>query len=195
MQYKYFTLLCIFILTACAGNDNKDPRIRISTKYGNIDVELYAARAPRTVAAVLAYVDSGYYKNTAFYRVLNLENQQSHAPKAELIQGGLWKTNYKKLHSLTGIPHETTAQTNTLHKNGAISLARSEPGTAKTEFFICIGDQSGLNYGGENNPDNQGYAAFGMVVKGMDVVMKIYRAPEVDQAFDPPVYIYNIVRL
>jgi peptidyl-prolyl cis-trans isomerase A (cyclophilin A) len=76
-----------------------------------------------------------------------------------------------------------------------ISLARLEPGTASTEFFICIGKQSGFDYGGENNPDGQGYAAFGKVIKGMEVVRKIYNRPEDEQAFTPPVSIYDIVRM
>jgi peptidyl-prolyl cis-trans isomerase A (cyclophilin A) len=81
-----------------------------------------------------------------------------------------------------------------LHKDGTISLARLQPGTATTEFFICIGDQPGYDFGGENNPDGQGYAAFGRVVKGMDIIKKIYNQPENDQYFTPRVPIYNIVR-
>jgi len=69
-----------------------------------------------------------------------------------------------------------------------------EPGTATTEFFICVGDQPGYDYGGENNSDGQGYAAFGKVVKGMDVVNKIYNQPESDQYFTPRIPLYNIVR-
>jgi peptidyl-prolyl cis-trans isomerase A (cyclophilin A) len=117
------------------------------------------------------------------------------APKAELIQGGIWKTNYKLSASLRGIPHETTQQTKILHKNGVISLARQAPGTANTEFFICVGDQPGFDYGGANNADGQGYAAFGKVVKGMDVVRSIYDAPENDGELDPLVYIYSIKKL
>jgi peptidyl-prolyl cis-trans isomerase A (cyclophilin A) len=82
-----------------------------------------------------------------------------------------------------------------LHKNGVISLARLAPGTANSEFFICVGDQPGFDYGGANNPDGQGYAAFGKVVKGMDIVRSIYNAPEYDQELDPFVPIYNIERL
>ena len=89
----------------------------------------------------------------------------------------------------------TTQQTKILHTDGTISLARTTPGTAGTEFFICIGNQPGLDYGGENIADKQGYAAFGKVVKGMDVVNKISRQNENDQYFDPPVAIFNVVRL
>ncbi|MBA2762728.1 MAG: peptidylprolyl isomerase [Segetibacter sp.] len=186
-------LLCI--LVACSTRQYKNPHIKIQTRLGNIEIELYPDKAPKSVSAFLSYVDSGYYKNATFYRVLNLDNQPSGSYKAELIQGGLWRTNYTKSAKLKGIPHETTQQTGILHKDGVISLARQEPGTATTEFFICIGDQPGFDFGGENNPDKQGYAAFGKVVKGMDVVRSIYRQPEDDEAFDPPVDIYNIVRL
>ena len=100
----------------------------------------------------------------------------------------------QRRRSLPGVPHETTQQTHILHTDGVISLARQAPGTATTEFFICVGDQPGFDYGGENNPDGQGYAAFGKVVKGMDVVRAIYGMPEEDQSFTPPVAIRNIVR-
>ena len=74
-------------------------------------------------------------------------------------------------------------------------MSRFGPGTASTEFFICILKQPGFDYGGDNNPDGQGYSAFGKVVKGMDVVLKIYDQPDVNSLFDPPVHIYNIDRL
>jgi peptidyl-prolyl cis-trans isomerase A (cyclophilin A) len=180
---------------ACNNAANKNPHIMISTEAGDIEVELYPDKAPHTTAAFLAYVDAGFYKNSNFYRVLNDDNQPSDAPKAELIQGGIWKTNYKKASTLPGIPHETTQQTGLLHKDGTISLARQAVGTATTEFFICVGDQPGFDFGGENNPDKQGYAAFGKVVKGMDVVRSIYKRSENNQAFDPPVLIVGIKRM
>lgn len=182
------------LLFACSSPAHKNPHIVIKTDAGNIEVELYPDKAPKTVAAFLSYVDAGYYKNGSFYRVLTDDNQPSNAPKANLIQGGIWKTNYKKATSLPGIPHEPTNKTTILHKDGVISLARQEPGTATTEFFICVGDQPGLDYGGENNPDKQGYAAFGKVVKGLDIVSRIYDRPSYEQAFDPPVIISSIVR-
>jgi peptidyl-prolyl cis-trans isomerase A (cyclophilin A) len=158
-------------------------------------VELYPDKAPKTVAAILSYIDSGLYRDASFYRVLNMDNQPSDAPKAELIQGGLWNKKGARRDLLPGIPHENTQQTGILHTNGVISLARQEPGTANTEFFICIDDQPGFDHGGANNPDGQGYAAFGKVVNGLDIVRRIYAMPENEQYFDPPVPIYRIVRL
>src|SRR5438874_3365539 len=189
-------LVCfICIIAACSSPKYKNPHVLIETKFGDIEVELYPEQAPKTVAAFLSYIDSGYYKNAAFYRVLRDDEQPTDAPKAELIQGGIWKTNYKLSSSLPGIPHETTQQTKILHKNGVISLARQAPGTANTEFFICVGDQPGFDYGGVNNPDGQGYAAFGKVVKGMDVVRSIYDASENEGEFDPLIYMYKIKKL
>jgi peptidyl-prolyl cis-trans isomerase A (cyclophilin A) len=182
----------LLLVIACISPSNKNPHIEIQTSIGDIEVELYGAQAPKTVTAFLSYVDSGFYKNTTFYRVLNDENQPSDAFKSEIIQGGIWGLGRNK--PLPGIPHEPTSQTHILHKDGTISLARLQPGTATTEFFICIGDQPGYDFGGENNPDGQGYAAFGRVVKGMDIIKKIYNQPENDQYFTPRVPIYNIVR-
>ena len=116
-------------------------------------------------------------------------------PKAKLIQGGIWKTNSEKAIAMQGIPHETTQQTGILHTDGVLSMARQAPGTATTEFFICVGNQPGFDYGGENNPDGQGYAAFGKCSKRNGCIRKIYDQPEQDQAFVPPVAIISIKRL
>ena len=192
ITFRYLLVALTLLFSACSSKKYKNPHIEIETKIGDIEVELYPDQAPKSVAAFLSYIDAGYYNNASFYRVLNVDNQPSNAPKAELIQGGLYGS---KRPGLPGIPHETTQQTKILHKDGVISLARLEPGTANTEFFICVGDQPGFDFGGENNPDKQGYAAFGRVVKGMDIVRRIYNMPENDQRFDPPVPIYNIKRL
>ena len=194
MPRLIFFLIFSGLFAACSPR-YKNPHIRIETAAGDIEVELYPEQAPKTVAAFLSYVDSGYYKKSSFYRVLNDDNQPSNAEKSAIIQGGIWQTNYQKLQAIPGIPHEPTSQTKILHKNGVISLAREAPGTASTEFFICLGDQPGFDYGGLNNPDGQGYAAFGKVVRGMDIVWNIYNRPDNDQAFDPPIIIYNIVRM
>lgn len=182
-------------MVACSSPKYKNPHVVIETKYGDIEVELYPDHAPKTVAAFLSYIDSGYYKNATFYRVLRDDEQPTDAPKAELIQGGIWRTNYALSEKVPGIMHEPTNQTKILHTNGTISLARQAPGTANTEFFICVGDQHGFDYGGANNADGQGYAAFGKVVKGMDVVKRIYNAPENDGEFDPIIYINKIKKL
>ncbi len=192
MRYIFIVIAGIILFWSCS-NAGKSPGVIIKTEFGDIEVELYPQKAPKTVASFLAHVDSGHYKRCSFYRVLNDYNQPSDAPKAELIQGGIWKNRSLKINPAF-VPHESTQQTGILHKDGIVSMARNEPGTATTEFFICIGDQPGFDYGGKNNADGQGYAAFGKVVKGLDVVHKIYNKPEENTSFDPPVMIMNIVR-
>ena len=188
-------LLAAGLLPSChSASDPARPHVIIQTAAGDIEVELYPRQAPKTAGAFLSYVDSGFYKNASFYRVLNEDNQVTGAAISNLIQGGIWKTNHAKAVSVPGVPHEPTSQTHILHTNGVISLARDKPGTGTTEFFICVGDQPGFDYGGENNPDGQGYAAFGKVIKGMDVVRTIYHSPENNQRFTPPIQIDNISR-
>lgn len=195
MRRCVLLLLLSGLLAYCHSTSNPDkPHVIIRTADGDIEVELYLRQAPKTVGAFLSYVDSGFYRNASFYRVLNVENQPTGSGASKLIQGGIWKTDHARAVSLPGIPHETTRQTHILHTDGTISMARGAPGTATSEFFICIGDQPGFDYGGENNPDGQGYAAFGKVVKGMDIVRTIYEQPEDNQSFTPPVPILNISR-
>ncbi len=199
---EYLQTICRFVLilltTCCLFSCNADksgnPKVEIETKFGTIVVELYPAQAPLTVAAFLRYVDSGYYKKSAFYRVLTEENQSSESFKSELIQGGIWESNNKFAISLPGTPHESTEKSAILHKDGVISMARTDTGTANTEFFICVGDQHGLDYGGKRNPDGQGFASFGKVVRGQDIVRRIHKQPELNESFDPLVTIINIRR-
>ena len=192
-KYWWLLVMAICMFAACSSGDAKHPRVEISTRQGDIIIELYPDKAPKSVAAFLSYIEKDLYNNASFYRVLNDENQPSNAAKANLIQGGLYRS--KKRPDLPGIPHESTKETGILHKDGVVSLARTDPGTATSEFFICIGDQPGFDHGGANNADGLGYAAFGRVVKGLDIVRKIYNLPEYDQYFDPPVPIYNIKKL
>lgn len=183
-----------FIAGCHSAGNNGAPHVIIRTEAGDIEVEVYPKQAPKTASAFLSCIDSGFYKNGSFYRVLNDENQVTGAGASRLIQGGIWKTNHAKAVGVPGVPHEPTSTTHILHTDGTVSLARSEPGSGTTEFFICVGDQPGFDFGGENNPDGQGYAAFGRVVKGMDVVRTIYARPENNQSFTPQVHIYTIVR-
>ena len=188
-------LLAISLLAGCGGaaKNSDTVEIEIKTVEGTVVAELYPKQAPESVKAFLAIVDQGLYKRSYFYRILSDENQPSNAPKAELIQGGLWSRT-KKRPELPRIPHETTQQTGLTHSAGTLSLAREEPGSASSEFFITLSDLPGFDFGGENNADGQGYAAFGRVISGMDIIRKIYRKPETDQYFDPPVMIVDIQR-
>lgn len=194
MNYRLF-VLAMLLLANCTRPKSGNPHVEITTRFGDIEIELYPKQAPVTVAAFLSYIDSGYFDKSSFYRVLLDEDQPSYAPKSEIIQGGIWKTNSQLLSHIPGIQHETTRQTKLSHTDGTISLARLAPGSANTEFFICVGDQPGYDFGGENNPDGQGYAAFGRVVKGMDVVRRMYAAPERDGEFTPQIFIHRIRKL
>lgn len=194
MKHLIYLFLLTTLITCKEPTNSGIPHVVIETKYGEIELELYADKAPATVAAFLSYIDSGFYENTSFYRVLNVSNQPSNAPKTEILQGGLWRTKNEKARSIPGIPHESTGKTGVKHKDGVISVARLAPGTAGSEFFICIDDQPGLDEGGENVEDKLGYAAFGKVIKGMNIVRKIYMQNDRNQYLDPPVAIYNVRR-
>jgi peptidyl-prolyl cis-trans isomerase A (cyclophilin A) len=169
---NYPGLLAALISLIGAGTlsaADANPRVILETGAGNIEIEIYADKAPISAGDFLAYVDQNLYEGGAFYRVVTLENDNG-TPKIEVIQGGL--TDSEK--SLPPIAHETTEQTGILHTDGVISLGRTEPGTGGGgAFFICIGDQPALDFGETRNPDKLGFAAFGKVIDGMDVVRNI----------------------
>jgi len=167
------------------------PTIIIETSAGEIRVSLDTAHAPATTANFLRYVDQHFYDDTAFYRTVRADNQPDNAVKIDVIQGGL--------HDEAGagyapIPLERTSKTGLRHVDGAISMARDGPDTATSEFFICIGDQPELDFGGRRNPDGQGFAAFGRVTAGMEVVRRIQQSPAREQRLDPPITILRIRR-
>ena len=194
MKGIIFTISTLLVIAACTSKPPGNPKVEIQTLYGDIEMELYPKQAPKSVAAFLSYVDAGYYKETSFYRVLNEDNQPMGASEVRLIQGGIWATKSRNGLQIPNIPHESTRQTGLPHKDGTLSLARQAPGTASSEFFICIGDQPGFDFGGASNGDGQGYAAFGIVTSGMDIVRKINRQPADGELFNTPVFIKDIVR-
>ena len=182
--------LALIVISLFWGSQSKNPVIVIQTELGDIKVELYEKEAPVTVANFLSYVDSSAFTNSTFYRTVTPDNQPNNDVKIEVIQGGL----YEEDRMFPPIEHESTDKTGILHKNGVISMARNEPGTATSEFFICVGDQPELDFGGKRNPDGQGFAAFGKVIDGMGVVKRIHNWPENRQMLDPRVNINNIYR-
>jgi peptidyl-prolyl cis-trans isomerase A (cyclophilin A) len=169
-----------------------NPRVRIDTDAGAITVELYPDKAPVTVANFLRYVNGNAYDGGAFYRVVTMQNQPTSPVKIEVIQGGLDGDSAKRLPP---IAHETNDKTGIKHLDGTISMARGAPGSASSEFFFCIGAQPELDFGGKRNPDGQGFAAFGKVTKGMDVVKKIQASAADGQTIKTPVTIKKITRL
>jgi peptidyl-prolyl cis-trans isomerase A (cyclophilin A) len=167
--------------------------INMETNLGSIQIELYPDKAPITVANFLQYVDETRYGDLHFYRVVHLGNQPDNEVKIEVIQGGLEIDKHPM--ELPPIHHETTKITGIKHEDGTLSMARLEPGTASSEIFICINDQPELNFGGKRNPDGQGFAAFGKVVSGMDIVRQIQSKPEKEQMLVKPIKVNSIKRV
>jgi peptidyl-prolyl cis-trans isomerase A (cyclophilin A) len=165
--------------------------VLIETSLGDIVAVVYPEQAPITAKNFLSLVDLQLYNGANFYRVTRDDNQPNQTVKIDVIQGGLREGEPV---TLTPIAHETTQTTGLHHLNGTLSMARSEPGTASSEFFICIGNQPELDFGGRRNPDGAGFAAFGKVVKGMDVVCTIQKRQDKGQYLIEPVKIISIRR-
>jgi peptidyl-prolyl cis-trans isomerase A (cyclophilin A) len=163
----------------------------IETSMGRIRIELDSEKAPKTVANFLSYVNAKLYDETTFYRVCTPENEKERTVKIEVIQGG----DVAEDKQFEPVMMETTKETGIPHLNGTLSMARDKPNSATSSFFICINDQPELDFSGKRNPDGQGFAAFGRVTKGMNVVRRIQAQKEKDQYLVNPVKIYSIRRV
>lgn len=163
----------------------------IKTSLGDIRIELYREKSPITVANFLKYVGNQLYDGTNFYRVCTPENEKDRRIRIQVIQGG----DVPEDKQFEPIPIETTNKTGIRHQNGTLSMARDQPNSATSSFFICINNQPELDFAGKRNPDGQGFAAFGKVIKGMKVVKKIQSQKEKDQYLINPVVIYSIRRM
>jgi peptidyl-prolyl cis-trans isomerase A (cyclophilin A) len=188
----YGLCLCAMSLAlAGAAEAQALPRVTIETGLGNIEVEIDSIHAPITSANFLRYVDLGFYRFGRFHRTVRTDNQPKDKIKIAVVQAGLDSFRVK---DFPPIPLERTKVTGLSHKDGTISMARDGPNSATSDFFICIGDQPSLDFGGKRNPDGQGFAAFGRVVLGMDVVRRIQASPAIGQQLEPPIPITDIVR-
>ena len=190
MKHILLYLLLVFVIQSTFAQ-----KVKFNTSAGSITVELFADKAPISVANFMRYVDENRYDNGEFYRVVRLDNQQTSPVKIEVIQGGVHNDSLKMLPP---IAQETTNKTGLKHLDGTLSLARVAPNSGASEFFICINDQPDLDFGGKRNPDGQGFAAFGRVIKGMEVVRKIQKGetgmPAPTNAFSNPTqYLKKIV--
>ena len=169
-------------------------RVLVQTELGDIVLEVDTQHAPRTAANFLRYLAAGQYDGGAFHRTVKMDNQPDSPVKIEVIQAGVSPNRTKE--GFPPIAIERTSETGLRHTDGAISMARSQPDSATSGWFICINDQPSLDFGGARNPDGQGFAAFGRVVQGMDVVRKIQRAPNSDaQRLTPPITILKAARV
>ena len=156
--------------TAKTGSSAENAvRVALETDRGTILVEVYPQAAPLSSGDFLRYVDEGLYDNAGFYQVVRPDNDRG-APIISVVQGGVLDVEAPA----SGIDHESTAVTGLRHVDGTVSIARGRPGTGSAAaFFIVIGDQPSLDFGGMRNPDEQGFAAFGTVIDGMELVREI----------------------
>ncbi len=205
------TAIVRFFLTACAvagltanpiapSTSDQTPapakpvRVLVETEVGSFEVEVDQARAPMTAANFLRYVDGGFYDGGRFHRSVRLDNQVRKDVLIQVVQGGIDAARRKD--GFPAIPLERTSVTGIRHGDGAISMARDAPDTATSDFFICVGDQPELDFAGKRNRDGQGFAAFGAVVAGMDVVRKIHQSPTGNkgESLAPPIRIIQARR-
>jgi peptidyl-prolyl cis-trans isomerase A (cyclophilin A) len=172
--------------------------VAIDTSLGRIVIGLDKVHAPITTANFLHYVDTHRFDGETFYRSM-------HTPDAKGADGGLIQAGVRSnaLKLYPPIAHEPTSQTGLHNIAGAISMANAGPGTARADFFILLSDMPGLDAGGYGG-DANGFAAFGHVIEGMDVVKKIWASPVSatkgegamkGQMLDPPVKIIKAERL
>lgn len=191
---KRMLRICLYVLVLIPligiSCQKKNPVIEIQTPKGNIAIELYVDKAPITAGNFLKIVSDHVLDGGSFYRTVRNTND-ANPVKIEVLQGGTQGKD--NIPDTKPIEHETTKITGIKHLNGVISMARTTPGSAKTEFFICIGDQPELDFGGRRNPDGQGFAAFGKVIEGMPLVQEIWQGSAAGQKIDPPVRIHKVL--
>lgn len=166
--------------------------VRIETALGAIDVEVDVARAPLSGANFLRYVDAGHYDGGRFHRTVRPDTEVRSDWPIEVVQAGA--NPERERDAFPPIPLERTSLTGLRHAAGAVSMARDGPDTATSDFFVCLRDLPALDFGGKRNPDGQGFAAFGRVTSGMDVVRRIQAAPAKGQSLAPPVAVLRARR-
>ncbi len=190
---KHIYLLLVSVITLADFASAQNPKVEITTTLGTIELEIFKDKAPITANYFLENVNNNVFKDACVYRVVRMDNQPNNDIKIEVIQGGLFFDSI--VDQKPAIAHETTKETGILHTDGVISMARNQPGSASTEFFICIGDQPNLDFEGMRNPDGQGFAAFGKVIKGMDVVKLIQQQKDDEQMLVERIDILSITRI
>src|SRR5512132_4162620 len=142
------------------------------TELGNITMEVDLAHAPVTAANFLKYVDGKFYDGGVVNRAVRPDNTIRHDVEIQVIQ--FQSDPARRREQFPPIPLERTSVTGLTHVNGALSMARSGPDSATSSFSIMVGDQPELNFGGKRNADGQGFAVFGRVTAGIEVVEKIH---------------------
>jgi peptidyl-prolyl cis-trans isomerase A (cyclophilin A) len=168
-------------------------RVGIETSQGRIVVDVDTVRAPITAKNFLRYVDGHFYDGGRFFRTVRADNQATDPVRIAVIQALADSTRARQQYP--PIPLESTRTTGLQHEDGTLSMARNTPGSATSSFFICIGAQPTLDYGGTRNADGQGFAAFGHVVSGMSIVRAIWMSHADGQRLAPPIVIVRAQRV
>ena len=149
--------------------------VAFDTEKGTIEMEVDSVHAPATAANFLKYVDAGFYDGGSVNRAVRPDDTVRHDVEIQVIQFQIDAA--RRGEQFPPIPIERTSVTGLRHVDGAVSMARSGPDTATGSFSIVIGDQPEMNFGGSRNADGQGFAVFGRVTRGMDVVKAIQASP------------------
>jgi peptidyl-prolyl cis-trans isomerase A (cyclophilin A) len=181
------------LLALCGASSAQTDIVKVQfrTDAGDFVVAVDTVRAPVSANNFLKYVDAGYYDGGFFHRTVKMDNQPDKKVKIEVVQASALPAHE---HEFGKIPLERTNTTGLKHLDGTISMARDEADTATSDFFVCIGDQPELDFAGKRNADGQGFAAFGKVISGMDVIRKIQQSPAEGQKLTPAVKIISAKR-
>jgi peptidyl-prolyl cis-trans isomerase A (cyclophilin A) len=192
-------VMLIAVTPAAQAPDRQPPTIVVfETAKGSIELAVDSARAPISTANFLRYVDGGFYDGGRVNRAVRPDNTVRRDVEIQVIQFQIAVAREKD--AFPPIPLERTSVTGLTHVDGTISMARNGPDTATGSFSIVIGDQPSMDFGGRRNPDGQGFAAFGRVVRGMDVVKAIQASPTGksgaygSESLDPPIAILKAYR-
>jgi peptidyl-prolyl cis-trans isomerase A (cyclophilin A) len=188
----------LFALAVLAFTLQPLPTVVFVTERGEIEIEVDTARAPVSAANFLKYVDGRFYDGGIVNRAVRPDNTVRHDVEIQVIQFQIDPARRKEV--FPPIPLERTSATGLTHVNGVVSMARSGPDTATASFSIVIGDQPEMNLGRKRQPDGQGFAVFGRVIRGMDVVHAIHKSPTGSagaygtETLDPAIRIHRAFR-
>lgn len=185
---KIILLHLILLAFAISTQAQKEIYCEIQTELGQIKLVLYPEKAPKTVANFLSYVRNKSYDGSSFFRVCTPENEADREIQIQVIQGG----DVPEDKMFLPIPIETTQITGLKHLKGSVSMARGEPNSARSSFFICVTDEPELDFGGKRNPDGYGFAVFGQVTEGMEIVEQIQKGENEQQMLLKPITINSI---
>ena len=183
---------------SCAHLSAKPVLVVFETELGNITVEVDVVHAPITGTNFLKYVDGKFYDGGMINRAVRPDNTVRHDAEIQVIQ--FQSDPARESELFPPIPMERTSVTGFKHVSGVLSMARDGPDAAQASFSIVIGNQPEMDFGGKRNPDGQGFAVFGRVVAGLDVVKKIHQAhtgtsgPYETETLEPPIKILKAYR-